>query len=118
ELAMVEGGKGRFRLASVPDFCVVDRVALAFSAPSPFTVTELSPTRALDRRGQNVRDELAASDGRYYRMEPGDFAEVDYRVPEPRPGQARAFVRPASGDYRGHSPAAGQPDLCLLTRIT
>jgi hypothetical protein len=117
DLSGVRGDTVRIRLESVPNFWLVDRVALDFSAAGPLTVTELSPRVALDQQGQDVRDSLAVLDGRFLRMEPGDFAEVHYQVPEVPPGQARTFLLRSTGYYRIHSPEAGEPDLTLLKRV-
>ena len=117
DLSRVRGKTVRIRLESVPNFWLVDHVALDVSRPRPFKVTRLSPATALDGRGQDVRDLLAPVDGRFLTMEPGDFAEVHYRVPELPAGRARTFVLRSTGYYRIHSPEAGKPDVALLNRV-
>jgi hypothetical protein len=92
-------------------------VALDFSPEHPLTVTELSATSALDERGQDVRDLLAAADGRFFTMEPGEFAEVRYQVPEIPQGQARTYLVRSTGWYRIHTPDVGEPDVTLLNRV-
>jgi Tol biopolymer transport system component len=117
DLARVQGKTVRIRLESVPDFWLVDRVALDFSRPRPLKVTTLSPTTALDQRGQDVRGLLAPVDGRFFSMETGDFAEVHYQVPKLPAGRARTFLLQSTGYYRLHGPETGKPDVALLDRV-
>jgi hypothetical protein len=107
----------RIRLESVPNFWLVDHVALDLSRPRPFKVTRLSPMTARDGRGQDVRGLLAPVDGRFFSMETGDFAEVQYLVPKLPAGRARTFVLRSTGYYRIHSPEVGKPDVALLNRV-
>jgi hypothetical protein len=72
---------------------------------------------ALDQRGQDVRGLLAPVDGRFFSMETGDFAEVQYLVPKLPAGRARTFVLRSTGYYRIHSPEVGKPDVALLNRV-
>jgi len=117
DLSRVRGKTVRIRLESVPNFWLVDHVALDLSRPRPFKVTRLSPMTALDQRGQDVRGLLAPVDGRFFSMETGDFAEVHYLVPKLPAGRARTFVLRSTGYYRIHSPEVGKPDVALLNRV-
>lgn len=117
DLARVNGDSVRIRLESIPSFWLVDQVALDFSGERPMTVTELSATSAVDERGQDVRDLLATVDGRFFTMEPGEYAEVRYQVPEIPPGQARTYLVRSTGWYRIHTPEVGEPDVAVLNRV-
>jgi hypothetical protein len=117
DLSRVRGKTVRIRLESVPSFWLIDHVALDVSHPRPLEITRLSPTTALDGRGKDVRGLLAKVDGRFFTMEPGDFAEVHYQVPKLPAGLARTFVLRSTGYYRIHSPEVGQPDVALLHRV-
>jgi hypothetical protein len=117
DLSRVRGNTVRIRLESVPNFWLVDHVALDVSAPRPLRVTSLAATTALDGRGQEVRAPLARVDGRFFTMEPGDFAEVHYQVPPLPAGRARTFVLRSTGYYRIHSPESGEPDRALSGRV-
>jgi hypothetical protein len=117
DLSRVRGNTVRIRLESVPNFWLVDRVALDVSRPRPFKVTQLSPTTAVDSRGHDVRDLLTPVDGRFLTLKPGDFAEVHYQVPRLPAGRARTFLLRSTGYYRIHSPEAGDPDRALSGRV-
>jgi hypothetical protein len=117
DLSGVRGKTVRVRLESVPNFWLVDRVALDVSRPRPLQVTKLRPTTALDGQGKDVRHLLAQVDGRFFTMETGDFAEVHYRVPQLPQGRVRTFILQSTGYYRIHSPEAGNPDIALLHRL-
>jgi hypothetical protein len=117
DLARVSGDTIRIRLESAPSFWLLDQVALDFSPERHLSVTELSATSAVDARAQDVRDPLAAADGRFFRMEPGDFAELRYDVPAIPRGQARTYLVRSTGWYRIHTPEVGEPDLALLNRV-
>jgi Tol biopolymer transport system component len=117
DLSRVRGHTVQIRLESVPSFWLIDHVALDVSHPRPLRVTRLSATTALDQRGRNVLDLLAPVDGRFLKMETGEFAELRYQVPKLRTGQVRTFLVQSTGYYRIHSPEVGDPDLALLHRL-
>src|SRR5207249_640933 len=62
DLSGVVGDTVRVRLESAPSFWLIDRVAIDFTPQRPLTVAELAPDSAVDGRGRDVRDLLAAAD--------------------------------------------------------
>lgn len=117
DLAGVRGDTVRVRLESVPSFWLVDRVTIDFSPERAIHVRELQVDRAVDRRGQDVRDLLGEVDGRTYSMEPGDRAELSFRVPDAPRGQVRSYLLRSTGWYRIHTPEVGEPNVALLRRV-
>ena len=117
DLRRVSGNTVRVRLESVPSFWVLDQVTLDFSPEQSLTVTELTPTSAVDGRGQDVRDLLAVADSQFFTMEQDDFAEVHYQVPEIPNGESRSYLLGSTGWYRIHTPEVAEPDVALLNRV-
>lgn len=117
DLTQVEGDTVHLRLESAPAFWLVDRVALDFTADRDLAVHELRPVSARDRAGRDVAPLIAAADDRYYVLEPGDAAELRFRVPEPPAGTSRTLLLRSTGWYRIHTPAVGEPDVATLDAV-
>ena len=117
DLRAVPGDTVRVRLESVPNFWLVDQVALDFTADQPVTARPLTLTAALDSSGTDLRALLGVADGRYLALETGQRVALTYDVPASAPGMARSFVLRSTGWYRIHTPEAGQPDTAMLTRV-
>jgi hypothetical protein len=117
DLSRVTGDTVRIRLESVPSFWLIDRVALDFSPERPLAVTELSATTAVDSRGRDVREPLAAADGHFLTVEPGDYAELRFQAPMVPPGSRRTYLVRATGWYRIHPRELGEPDVAFLQRV-
>lgn len=116
DLRGVTGDVIRVRLESAPALWLVDRVAMDYSAPVPLASRTLAPVRAVDYRGTDVRAQVLDVDGRSYRLEPGDGAELVFDVPPVPRGQTRSYVLVTHGWYRLHVPARGAPETALLER--
>lgn len=117
DLSEVDGDVLRIRLESNPSFWLIDRVAIDYSREPSFSVRELQAQTASDAAGRDVRSLLGAADGEHYVLEPGDYAELEFRVPPVPDGLARSYVLRSSGWYRIHSPGIGEPDAHTLARI-
>ncbi|HEX6432746.1 MAG TPA: hypothetical protein VFZ87_00820 [Gemmatimonadales bacterium] len=117
DLSRVEGDSVRIRLESAPSFWLIDQVTLDSSAAAPVTVHEVQAQHAIDRAGSDVSDRLRSVDGRYFVMETGDGAELQFPMPELRPGHTRSYLVQSSGWYRIHGPETAAPDRQLLTRV-
>ena len=117
DLSEVDSDVMRVRLESVPSFWLIDRVAIDYSDEPAFSVRELQVKTANDATGRDVRPLLTAADGEHYVLEPGDYAELEFRVPPVPDGLARSYVLSSSGWYRIHSPGIGEPDAHTLARI-
>src|SRR5436309_8209957 len=89
DLSRVAGDTVRLRLESIPSFWLLDQVALDFSPERPLTTTEVAAASGRDQHGQDVRDPLAAVDHRFLTLEPGDFSELRFTVPDVPAGRAR-----------------------------
>jgi hypothetical protein len=117
DLSEVDGDVLRVRLESVPSLWLIDRVAIDYSCEPSFSVRELHVETAIDAAGRDVRPLLTAADGQHYVLEPGDYAELKFRVPPVPDGLARSYVLRSHGWYRIHSPGVGEPDPHTLAWI-
>lgn len=117
DLSGAEGDTVRVRLESAPSLWLIDRVAMDFSPERPVAVQRLALTQARDGNGRDVREALAAGDGRALTLETGDAAELRFAAPDPAAGLGRSYLLRSTGWYRIHVAETGQPDVALLARI-
>lgn len=117
DLDGVDGDTVRVRLESVPSFWLIDRVGISFESDDSLHVSALPLMSASAVRGQDVRPRIAAADGDYLVLEPGDEAELTFQVPAPSSGTDRSYLLRSTGWYRVQTSevAIGRPDL--LARI-
>ena len=116
DLSRVTGDTIHLRLESIPSFWLLDQVAFDFSPERSFTTTEVAAASGRDGHGHDVRDPLAAVDHRFLTLEPGDFSELRFSVPDVPAGRARTHLVRSTGWYRLHTGEAAEPDVTLLTR--
>lgn len=117
DLSRVEGDSIRIRLESAPSFWSIDQVALDSGAPAEFEVHEISAERAVNGSGTEVSDRIGSLDHRYFVLETGEAAEMQFRLPPLAAGRSRSYLVRSSGWYRIHAPATGAPDTKLLSRV-
>ncbi|MFL5471763.1 MAG: hypothetical protein ACJ8AM_05345 [Gemmatimonadales bacterium] len=117
DLSRVAGDSVRLRLESAPSFWLIDQVALDSSATAPFTVHEIYPDRVVDGSGVDLRDQLGSVDRDYFVMEHGDGAELQFRLPDPQPGQVRSYLVRSSGWYRLHGSNSAPANTQLLSAV-
>lgn len=114
DLAGIPGDVLRVRVDSTAGMWILHGAEADFGATSPARVTELPPSTARTARGDDIRDVLAAVDGRRLVMNPGlDSADLVFDAPPREPGLRRSFLFQATGYYTILVPADGepQPDL-------
>ncbi|MGD2218167.1 MAG: hypothetical protein PVJ64_15525 [Gemmatimonadales bacterium] len=114
DLTQVPGALVRVRLESIPSLWLIDQVAIDYSDDQPLEVRELYAETAVDASGRDVRAPLSAVDRDHYVLEPGDFAELAFRVPPTQEGAARSYLVRTTGWYRVHAPEIGEPDVATL----
>lgn len=117
DLSSVVGDTVRLRLESAPCFWLLDLVAMDFSPERAMHVDTLRPDRAVDSGGRDVLPLVSAVDGRYWRVETGDAAELRFAAPEVPAGAARSYLVESAGWYRIRAPAVGEPDAALIGRL-
>jgi len=118
DIADVSGETLKIKLTPAATFWLLDRLAVDYTADVPLNPVELSPIKAADRFGRDVRDELRLEDGRCYVMpKEGDAAEIAFLAPPQNPAMARSIILKASGYYDVQVEASGDPQLDLIRKL-
>lgn len=118
DLAGIPGDVLRVRVDATAGMWVIHGAAADFGRGSPVRVRELALAAARTSRGEDIRDVLAAVDGRRFVMDPGlDSADLAFDAPPPTPGLDRSFVLEATGYYTILVPAEGEPQQTLYDRL-
>ena len=109
DLSGVEGETVTVRLASIPMFWNLDRVAMDYSpadgTAEDLTVHEVNAASArLTADGRDVAALLAAVDGTHLVLETGEAAELEFLVPPAPEGRARSYLLSSTGWYRIQAP--------------
>lgn len=100
DLAGLPAESLRFRLDATPGLWTVNSLAAEFDAGVAGEVLLLAPLVAHAGDGRDLREALAAVDGRRFEMEPwrGE-AELEFAAPPLRPGRQRTLALEATGHY-------------------
>jgi hypothetical protein len=114
----VPGDTLRIKLRPPVNFWMVNSLAVDYGPDSPVRLTELAAERAVDPGGRDVRAELAATDRAYLESrEAGERTELVFAAPPTPEGLARTVFVKASGYYRAHIEARGEPRTELIGRL-
>jgi hypothetical protein len=118
DIADVPGETLRIRLTPASTFWLLDSLAVDYTTDLPLSPVELSPIKAVDKTGRDVRDELALRDGNYYIMPKNeDSAELTFLAPPQNPALARSVILKANGYYDVRLEASGEPQLDNIRRL-
>ena len=114
----VPGEVLRLKLRPPVNFWMIDSLAVDYGEAAPVRVTELAAERAVDQSGRDARGLLAASDGAYL-VSPnrGDWTELAFEAPPLGEGLERTVLVKASGYYKVHLEARGEPQSELIERV-
>ena len=114
----VAGEVLRIKLRPPVNFWMVNSLAVDYGEDSPVEVTELTAERAVDPAGRDVRNDLAATDGAYQTSaNKGERTELVFAAPPLKEGLERTVFVKASGYYRIHIDAKGEPQTDLIARV-
>jgi len=118
DIGDIPGDILRIRVRPPVNFWMVNSLAVDYAAEAPVRVTELAAAKAVDPNGRDVRAELAATDGDYHESPArNDRVELVFPAPPVPAGLERTVLLKASGYYRAHIEASGEPQTGLITRI-
>ena len=113
DLAGLPAQSLRFRLDATPGLWTIDALTAEFDAAVAGEVRVLAPLVARAADGRDLRELLAAEDGRRFEMEPwrGE-AHLEFAAPPPQAGRQRTLALEATGHYVTLSRASGpgQPE--------
>ncbi len=114
----IPGETLRIKLRPPVNFWMVNSLAVDYGEGSAVEVTELAADKAVDHTGRDVRAELASTD-KSYLVSPnrGERTELVFAAPPLKEGLARTMFIKASGYYRTHLDATGEPQPELAERI-
>jgi hypothetical protein len=114
----IPGEALRIKLRPPVNFWMVNSLAVDYGEESAVEVTEIAADKAVDHAGRDVRAELASTD-KSYLVSPnrGERTELVFAAPPLKEGLARTMFIKASGYYRAHLDATGEPRLELAERI-
>jgi hypothetical protein len=100
-------------------FWALNSFALSFDGLGlAMQVDTIRASSATDAVQGNVREDIAAADGRYYTMpNTGDRAYLTFNAPPTRAGMERTVFLHSRGYYRLHLPPGGPPDVATLSRL-
>jgi hypothetical protein len=97
---------------------MVNSLAVDYSEESPVRVTEIASESAIDHAGRDARAVLASTDGVYLESpNPGERTELVFADPPLEPGLERTVLLKASGYYKAHLEASGEPRTDLIARV-
>ena len=106
------------RLQGGTFFWMIDYAAVDYSPDLPVDAQALSPAKALDDSGKDIRASLLRTDADYFVMpEPGNHAFVTFPAPPARPGMERSLLLRTSGYYTMHPRDQDAFDLEKLLAI-
>ena len=114
----IPGEALRIKLRPPVNFWMVNSLAVDYGEESAVEVTEIAADKAVDHAGRDVRAELASTD-KSYLVSPnrGERTELVFAAPPLKEGLARTVFVKASGYYKVHVDATGEPRLDLAERI-
>jgi hypothetical protein len=114
----VPGDVLRIKLRPPVNFWMVNSLAVDYGEESPIQATELPAETAVDQAGRDVRTELAATDDSYLESpQSGQRTELVFAAPPARERLERTVFVKASGYYRIHIDARGEPQTELVSRV-
>jgi hypothetical protein len=115
DLADVKGEVVQVRLSCGFMFWEVDRAGMDFSPNLPVEVEKVKASSAYEKLGQNVRQLVAATDGKYLeQFSVGDAVVLTFPLPQKKPGQAHTLFLHTRGYYEHIREYAGIPNLMTL----
>lgn len=111
----VPGEVLKIKLRPPVNFWMVNSLAVDYGEDSPVQVAELAAEKAVNPLGRDVREDLAATD-RSYLASPnrGERTELVFSVPPAKQGLERTVFVKASGYYKIHIDAQGEPQTELI----
>jgi hypothetical protein len=102
DLRDLEGDSVRVRLESAPSFWAIDAVAMDYSDDARLTIRHVRPSRATTHNGGNALGVLSDRDDRTLTLERTQWAELEFRVPDPPVAEVRTWMVESTGWYRIH----------------
>jgi|GEM_PF-2782267 len=118
-IAEVNSGPLRLRLEAPAGIWLVSRVAMDDRLHDDVAAECYRPVAAVRHDGADCLEKLLEEDGDYCALDTGQWADVDFRVPEQKsvPGQSYSWMIETSGYYRTKITADHEPNLAEIGRM-
>jgi hypothetical protein len=120
DLSGLEGSEIKVRLTSGKLFWEIDRIGMDFSEESITSLEIIKPFKAVDQDSVDILNQILRDDNSYYiQPEPGDEAEISFRVPDseiPKNFTRSVFLH-SKGHYRILGNAKEEKSLFYLSRF-
>lgn len=120
DCAAITGNEVEIKLSSGFMFWEIDYAAMDFSADDNFTTQKLSPIKATDEQGRDVKSLLEAEDGQDLEQpQIGNVATLIYQArPPASTSQTQSFIFHSKGYYEHIREFSGKPDFAFLEKFT
>ncbi len=112
-VADIPGDLLKLKIAFRSGLWRINQVAVDYSADCPVKIQELTAYSAVNEKGKDVSNFLAKSDSAYYVTVNGEFADIEFSVPQKQQGLARTVIAKTQGFYNqwGLGNEEEQPEL-------
>jgi hypothetical protein len=118
DVADAPGETLRIKLRPPVNCWMVNFLAVDYAEDEPFDTVEIAAETALGPDGEDVRGMLAATDRAYLEApRQGEMTMLTFAAPPVRPDRERTVFVKASGYYRIHIDARGEPQTELIERV-
>jgi len=108
----------KIKITPPATFWRINSLFVDYTEDLDLQIHEVRASEAVDNRGQDVKEILAASDNNYLIMpNKGDQAEVIFSAPPKKEDWERSVILKASGYYTIHLRAKGKPQNELLEKL-
>jgi len=118
DISDVPGDTLKIKLTPPATFWMINYLAVDYTEDLPVEVKEIEAIKAIDYKGQDVREILAKNDNNYLIMPNiGDRAELIFESPPRVDGMDRSVILKASGYYDIHLEAKGEPQTGIAEKF-
>ena len=118
DVSRVTGEEVRIRIRPPVGFWALNWFAMDYSENAELSLQTVAIETAKDDLGRDMREQLTAADGVYYKMpRVGDEVSVSVPAPAPKADTERTVFLHSRGYYRIHLNGEGEPNLALLKEI-
>ncbi|MEE9554799.1 MAG: hypothetical protein V3W18_10920 [candidate division Zixibacteria bacterium] len=116
DIINISGDVLKIKLESTSGFWMINSVFADYSPNITINTTEISPTKALDQKGENILSALLDADERYHTMIIYDWAELEFNVPPRKKNLKRTYIIKSTGYYNINVPTSGDPKNELVEK--
>jgi hypothetical protein len=118
DLRDVPGDRLKIKLTPPSAFWMINYLAVDYTEDLPIKIKEIEAIKAIDHKGQDIREILAKTDNNYLAMpETGDSAELVFESPAITDDMERSVILKASGYYDIHLEARGEHQTEIIEKI-